>query len=292
MGKLDAKTDNFFDDAIHFADIWNGFLYSGRQIIKADDLIESDRITTINIKDSKTCISDKSKLWKGKELRLLILENQSYIDYHMIIRTMALESASYQKQWRTLKKQHQLKKDLNGNEYLSGMSKNDYFIPVITLVINFSSQKWDAARNLYDIINIKDDEVVKRYISNYHMNLFDYHDYENFDMFNTSLKNIFEVAKYANDKNALKKRLEKDPSYQHLDENTVKIINDINKIKVELIGGYGNMCKAFEDYKLEGHLEGQEAILLALVKDGDITIENAAGRLNISVDEFKELMKK
>lgn len=201
-----------------------------------------------------------------------------------------------------LKSEHKQSNDLHDDEYLSGISKNDKFIPVITLVINFSSKKWDAACCLYDIIDIDNDDILKKYITNYKLNLFDYHDYDNFDIFKTELKNIFEVARYADDMLALGQCLNGDSSYRSLSKETIEIINDINKIKVEVIGGRGDMCKAFEDYKqlgkvegfnegrIEGFDEGKRTVLVAMVKDGDITIEKAAMRLNISEEEFKALL--
>lgn len=98
------------------------FFY-GKQIIKPEDLSEADRVVTINSRNSSQVISDKTKIWKGKYLKILILENQSYIDYRMVIRNMLLESANYNKQWRDVKNKYLELKDLSGDEFLSGMSK-------------------------------------------------------------------------------------------------------------------------------------------------------------------------
>jgi len=49
------------------------------------------------------------------------------------------------------------------------------------------------------------------------------------------------------------------------------------------------MC--LKDYNLEEHLrEEKEDVYVSLVKDGDLPIEKAAKRLNMSIEDFKKIM--
>ena len=66
------------------------------------------------------------------------------------------------------------------------------------------------------------------------------------------------------------------------------------KVDIPNDGGY-NMCKAIEDIKndgkLEGLLEGEVKTLYELTRDGIITKEIAANKLNITVKKFEKDMK-
>ena len=66
------------------------------------------------------------------------------------------------------------------------------------------------------------------------------------------------------------------------------------KVDIPNDGGY-NMCKAIEDIKndgkLEGLLEGEVKTLYELTRDGIITKETAANKLNITVKKFEKDMK-
>ena len=66
------------------------------------------------------------------------------------------------------------------------------------------------------------------------------------------------------------------------------------KVDIPNDGGY-NMCKAIEDIKndgkREGLLEGEVKTLYELTRDGVITKEIAANKLNITVEKFEKNMK-
>ena len=66
------------------------------------------------------------------------------------------------------------------------------------------------------------------------------------------------------------------------------------KVDIPNDGGY-NMCKAIEDIKndgkREGLLEGEVKTLYELTRDGIITKEIAADKLNITVKKFEKDMK-
>ena len=74
------------------------------------------------------------------------------------------------------------------------------------------------------------------------------------------------------------------------------------KVDIPNDGGY-NMCKAIEDIKNDGKLEGKSEgkregkregkceTLYELTRDGIITKEIAANKLNITVEKFEKNMK-
>lgn len=262
MGKVDCHTSDYFNNNERFADMCNVVLFQGRQVIKAAELEEADA-DVIHISDrvAKKVLADKVRKWHGHYICMFVLENQHYVDYRMVLRNMLTEILSYDKQYKKKRAEHQKKKDLTGDEKLSGISKNEKFIPVVAIVVYFGSKKWDGARTLYGLLDIDEDSGIENFITNYKLNLYDYHDYENFDAFQTELKNVFETLKYAGRKSELKKRLDEDFTYQQLEEDTVELIEVLTNVKIQRIKeveeqSMGNMCQAFEDYRQEGVEEG------------------------------------
>lgn len=100
------------------------------------------------------------------------------------MRVMDADSASYGKQLRRIKKKHQEKKDLEGGEYLSGFSKQDRLIPVITLVLYFGMEPWDGARSLKEMLDLSElPEGLKELVSDYPMHLLEVRNYEHLENF-------------------------------------------------------------------------------------------------------------
>lgn len=208
MGKKDEYQFDYLDDDRRFADQINGALFKGRQIVKPEELEPEDSQAVILDKGDGTgnikTIVDKVRIWKGKKLHILVVENQNYTDYRMVLRNMLSESIGYRKQWRHKKRVHEEVQDLKDkSEYLSGMKKDEKFAPIITLVVYFGTDSaWDGARCLYDLLDIE--EELKEYVTNYRMNLYDFHDHDTFDEYKTGLRQVFETIRYAKDKGKLR----------------------------------------------------------------------------------------
>lgn len=154
MGKKDEYQFDYLDDNRRFADQINGALFNGRQIVKPDELEPDEPQIVSTGEKSETgsvkTIVDKVRIWKGKRLHILVVENQNYVDYQMVLRNMLSESIGYRKQWRRKKRAHREKRDLKDrDEYLSGMKKGEKFAPIITLVVYFGTDgAWDGAKCL------------------------------------------------------------------------------------------------------------------------------------------------
>ena len=99
MGKADAAVRNWLSDKRRFADLFNGVIFSGREVVTADELEEQKGETSVLIPD------------KAGGTRPVQME--------------------YAEQVRLRNKQRRYQ---SSEEILSGFGRNDRLYPVITLV--------------------------------------------------------------------------------------------------------------------------------------------------------------
>ncbi len=266
MGRPDIYQSDYFEDRRRFADLVNGVLYEGRQLVKPEELQELDT-ELVSIKgDGKKTVRDKVRLWKGLAIAVISLENQNYIDYQMVVRNMLTESMAYEKQCKRLERKHWGEKGLERDAFLSGMKKGEKLIPVITIVVYYGTGKpWDGERELYGLLGMEGrEDYIKPYISNYKLNLFDINDYDSFGQFHTELESLFEFLRYSGEKERLEEKLKQNRErYSHLDKETVQLLSKLANVEglehIEEKAEEGiNMCKAWEDQKLEGIMEGKK----------------------------------
>lgn len=302
MGETDIVTKSYLKDNRRFADLCNGVLFKGQQIISPKELRSLDSSNEyVNEEKSKLVTTDITKQWHGIKIVVLSLENQTYVDYRMVLRSFLSEALYYHEQWYRKKREHQRRKDLQGDEYLSGIKRNELFISVITIVIYYGLEKaWDGACSLYDLLDMKEmEETIKPFISNYRLNLFDFHHYDRFDMFQTELRLLFEFLSCAQDKERLKKCItENAQEYKTMDTETVQLLSKLTGtknlekliVKAKRTKGEVDMCKAFDDMKEDGRMEGRAEIIKTILKNG-IAIEKVAEMTNLPINEIQKMSK-
>ncbi len=279
MGQKDYAQNDYFNDKVRFADACNGILFHGKEYIRPEDLQEmnADIVYLDNDKQKlRMTIADKMFVWNGIHLSILAIENQSMVDYSMVFRTMKTEALSYEKQWRMLERDYRHQGLIGEKENLAWnvLAKDARFVPVILIVIYYGMDKvWDGAKTLYDMLNIN--EELESYITNYKMNLFDYHDYEDFSFFKTENRELFEVLSCAKDEKRMDELLTKNlDRYMHLSSDAVRMIFTLTGIDLSILDNIKDeeaevvdMCKAWDDHKEAGRQEGrQEGILISIKK--------------------------
>ena len=279
MGRKDLSEKAFFDNAINFSEICNGILFHGEERIRPQEL---ESTTTeylyLDKKTSSQRYVDVAKKWKGREVELAIIamEGQSEVDYRMVFRNMLSEALNYNHQWKQKQEKQKKGKNLTEAEFLSGLSKEDKFVPVITIVLYLGEEEWDAATDLYAMLDLN--EELKPYISNYQLNLFDYHKYDSFDFFHGEVKVLFEVLSCMNDKNKMYEVLKANGP---IECDTAILLGELINVKgfeeYSILSNDGrervNMCKAFEDFKEEGRQEGREEARKETIETLKMTIE-------------------
>ena len=199
--------------------------------------------------------------YTGKSYVVLIgVENQSDIHYAIPIKNMFYDVMAYGNQVKETAKKHRREKDTaTSDEFLSGFTKEDKLIPVITITVYLGTKEWDGPRRLSDMFGDVDEELLP-FIPDYRINLLAPREITDFTGFRTSIRQLFEVLQNAYDKEKMQEVLQNDEKFSKVDRETVEAINlfagtdiDIDE-KEEVI----DMCKAWEDQKNEGRELGRE----------------------------------
>ena len=312
MGQQDLYQSDFYEDKNRFADVFNGVLFNGREVMKPEELEAEDSVK-VRLRDGETgkkIICDKIRKWKGKYVSLLVLENQSYVDYRMVLRVMESEVIGYDTQRKEANRKN-LEEGIKlvGDEYPSGIKKGQKLVPIITLVLYMGKDKlWDGARSLYEMLEV--DEEIKPFVNDFKLNLFDYHDWEDFSRFKTANRLLFEALSCRNDVKKMKRVLQKNIENGKVDREGAKAIRGILGVKFNLDAiktkdeegrEVYDLCKAFDDYKeegrregkREGRREGEQEMALKLVKklmeNQEVSFDVAVKMLGISKSRKKQL---
>ncbi len=276
MGQTDLAQNDYLNDNHRFADMCNGILFQGKTIIKPEELQEvGEDIVYKEDKKRRKIIPDKVRLWKGIYLALISVENQTKVDYRMVFRMMKEEAVSYERQWNERERERRLDGTLGKKTQLCWYGKDEKFIPVIPIVVYYGTdKKWDGATCLYDMLEM--DDAVKPYITNFKMNLFDYHECNDFFVFATENRELFEVLACAKSEKRLNTLIHKNKErYEELSYEAGQTICDIAGIDVTLIKEVkedgrevADMCKAWDDHKKAGIIEGRKSGIKAGRKAG------------------------
>ena len=325
MGKADALTKQYMQDTAVFADVFNYYIYKGKQVIKPEQLHELD--TTMVLSIDKGNVSTQVQKYRdvlkyatamedGHTAYVILgIENQTHIDYAMPIRNSIYDAVQYGMQVSEIAKRHKQEgKQLPEDEFLSGFGKEDHIIPVITLVFYFGAEKWTAARSIHEMFQRTnaEDEILMQYVPDYKLNLIEPAAMtdEEVESFRTDLRNVVSYIRCGRDKQKLNELLTKDTSFQSIRRLTAELLNEItdSRMRITEKGAHVNMCKAIQDMRneaiqvgraegeakgrAEGEAKGRFAILNKLVKESMLTFKNAAAMAEISEEQFKEQYEK
>ena len=246
MSDKDAVSKKYLQDNARFADLFNFYLYGGRQVIQPDQLkpLDTTAITLPYGQDGKASPVQKQrdliKIVSAKSdedctYLLLAAELQSELHYAMPARNMLYDAIQYTEQIEAIAKTHRSHKDKaeNVGEFLSGFYKSDKLLPVITLTIYLGAGQWDAPKSLHEMLTVRDEELLK-YIPDYKLNLIapaDINDDE-LSAFHTELGIVLEFIKYSKDKKKIKQIAMDNTKFGSLPIDAAKMITTFGEFNL------------------------------------------------------------
>ena len=325
MGMADTVTKAYMRKNNIFADAFNYLIYEGKPVVDPEQLRELDTTEIVlpfgsqedgngqsnDLVQKYRDILKSAVVMQEDEAAYILLgiENQTDIHYAMPVRNMIYDALQYGKQVADTSARHRRndkgsKKRTNG-EYLSGFYKEDVLKPVITLVIHFGVDEWDAPLSLHEMMG-KQNKKLMRYVQDYRIHLIDPAKLteEDLNKFTSSLREVIEYIKYSKDKEKLSGILKDNPRMM-IDREAALVIKTITNTTIEISENKEeiDMCKAIDDMldereargKAEGEAKGikigELQMLTRLVQDGDLKVERAAVKAKMTVEQFEKVME-
>lgn len=319
MGKKENITTEYLEKPEVFADLFNGYVFGGKQIIKPDALRVVDRRVKVFLADDRIkgakntyeIIKRERDIVRevevdGKLLRLAVLgvEQQTNIDYSMALRTLTYDTLEYLKQAKAIEQQHKRKRDVRGNEYLSCFKKEDVLIPTITIVFYTGKEKWDASKDLKGLFGDAPylEEMIPFMVSS-PLNLISVYDVADTSKYHGELRKVFDLLKYVDDDVAMDDFVKKNyNAYSGLDMTTARLLTLLLDMEFDEVvnqdekdGGF-NVCKALEDMKMksnlkgraEGRAEGEATVIVNMLNKG-MSCEEISALTDVSLERVQQI---
>jgi predicted transposase/invertase (TIGR01784 family) len=165
-------------------------------------------------------------------------------------------------------------------------------------VIYFGAKPWDGPLSIHEMFR-SCNERVQAFIPDYKINLIDpslIQD-KDFDLFQSTLKEVLSFIKYSMDKEKLQELVENDEVFRHMGRAEYEVINTCtnSNLKVDKVKEDLDMCQAIremmEDAKTEGREEGSisatKKMTLNLYKMG-LPLEQIAEAAKESVEVIRQ----
>lgn len=215
MGIKDQGLLEYLEDFHRFADLANGTIFQGKQVVHGEYLEIAPRKKRVFFVSGRTPEkvqkkkSSKQVQCLERERDMLTLNNQpgrkfylacegqSEADYEMPVRKFTYDGVEYSSQI----------KDGNGaKERADGASRP--LVPVFHLVLYLGEKQWLSKHTLQEMMNIPEDmREFRSLLPDYQIQLVDIHE-QNPDYFQTEWKDIVRLMNHSRKKEELKKYVE------------------------------------------------------------------------------------
>ena len=311
MSTKDTLAKDYMSNNERFADLFNFLLFNGEKVIKAEDLTVQDPTEVISLGEGAGLLQEQRPrdLLKNATLMkddscyyvLLGLENQSDIQYAMPVKALLYDVLNYGRQVKNISSNHKELRDIKGREFISGFSKTDKIIPIITLTVYWGSEEWDAPRCLHDMMVIP--EGLEKFVNDYKLNLIIPREVadSDFEKLTTELRLVLSFLKTVNDPDATKQLVESDEGFKNVTGDTVNMLNIYGNAKFKRVKNQEviNVCDVFEEIekmakaegKIEGKIEGAVEAVDRLTKDAGMTLQTACKFAGITPEEYESFKK-
>lgn len=313
MGKRDLSLKSYLSDPVRYADVYNGSVFGGMQVLDATQLEEAAAVVTKadeGVLRETTCDIAMRQKAGGGVFALWILENQETVDYGMSVRILLREALEYDRQVKELKRKNETEykegntKPTTG-EYLYKIRECDRIRPVSTLVIYWGSKPWDGPRSLHEFLDFSGyeenvTEELKKLIPEYPLHILDLNAENDYSGFRTSLRTVFELYARRTDKGLFLDYVKSHEECHHLDVETYEIIGKlINSTELQQEQGKAqkgeeeqDMYNVIEELIKDGREEGRHEERIERAKQLTTIISNLMKNLHCSLEEACEFAGK
>ena len=218
-GEKDLAVMRFLEKPENFSDLFNGSLFRGKQVLKAEMLESMSGRSALSFRDKdggKVSVRRyRDAVCKASgctTYAVFAVEGQGETHYAMPVREMVYDAMNYAGQVKALSDKHRKRKDYrDGAEFLSGLLREDRLAPVVTICFYYGTGKWEGPLDLFDMLDIPEEyEDMKPFMTNYKVNLVQASNVAP-DNFRTDLRHVFSLLGMAADGAGMKRYIQERP---------------------------------------------------------------------------------
>ena len=311
MGKKDSITKDYMGNPARFADLFNGFCFHGAEKVLPSELRDMDTAgvviphgadgVTVPTQKYRDVLKVLTKTDGKAAYCILGVENQSEVHTAMPVRNMLYDAMTLADQISALANSHKNNRDKASDnaEFLSGFHRSDKLLPVVTIVVHWGDDEWDAPLSVQEMYSEDIDDNLLKYSPDYHINLVSpaMMSDEELDIFQSDLREVLKFIKYSKDKQSMQKLVDRDPKYKSLNREAARTISVCANVDFKIPEGEEpiDMCKAIEDMKddarKEGFAESQSQMAMKMLKKNE-PVEKIMEYTSLSDQQIQELALK
>ncbi len=254
VGKKDIGLKTYLRDTARYADLWNGGVFQGRQIVKAEELREA---SPVHVRSEHDEAMERQgdlvmkQYCNGQRFVVLALENQEKTDYAMPVRVMIQEALEYDRQLREIRRENErrYKAYQEGNdstacrefyqdegEFLYKVRSADWLLPVVTLVVYWGEQPWKGPKSLHEMIcfddmNTEMEQALKKLLPEYPLHFLDVSSFCHFEYFRTELGPLLEIFQKRNSRESVRRYFEAGDWHRQMDDESWSLLEQLTGSK-------------------------------------------------------------
>ena len=162
MGQKNNALCSCLSDPVIFADFINGSIHNGEKVVSPGQLSDRETVTcqkerTGHLPPQKPQYVERRRdvlkaVFHDDCYIVIGIEAQDRVDYAMPALCMEYDVMEYKRQLKELKNNR--KEKLPGEEFFSGMAKDEKLNPVTTIVFYHGEEPYDGCANLHDMLEL------------------------------------------------------------------------------------------------------------------------------------------
>lgn len=280
MGKTNGITNKYVRENEIFADVFNFYIYNGKQVIDPKQLHPLDTAeigTPFGNKEGQEVVQKYRDILKRVAVKqddsmtylLLGIEDQTRIHYAMPVRNIIYDALQYGKQVEEIARRHAREKDHPGHA-------------------------GDEPLSLHEMMGEQPSEIMEL-VQDYRMHLIQPTTLtdEDLEKFQTSMREVMSFIKYSKDKSKIKSLLKDNPRFRGLRREAAMVIDEYTNMEYVFDEEESvNMCEGVQGMIDDAVEEEVIQNIRNLMKNMNWTVQQAAEAMGLSEEKKQIMLKK